>query len=80
MIETLQDKKTVKIGDYTLTGKIGQGGVAVIYKGLKEEVTKVQFAEGIEKGNVAELLEKVPDKTGECHFLPAGTAHSIGWA
>lgn len=51
---------------------------AVIYKGLKESVTKEQFAEAIETGNVAELLNKVEVKPGQCHFLPAGTAHAIG--
>ncbi|MHC4336638.1 MAG: type I phosphomannose isomerase catalytic subunit [Planctomycetota bacterium] len=51
---------------------------AVIYKGLKEGVTKEAFADAIEKGDVAELLAKVPVAAGECHFLPAGTAHSIG--
>ena len=51
---------------------------AFIYKGLKEGVTKDQFAEAIKKGSVAELLKKVLVKQGQCHFLPAGTAHSIG--
>jgi len=51
---------------------------AVIYKGLKEGVTKEQFAEAIEKGNVADLLAKVQVEKGQCHFLPAGTAHAIG--
>jgi mannose-6-phosphate isomerase len=51
---------------------------AVIYKGLKKGVTKRKFAEAIKKGTVAELLEKVPVETSQCHFLPAGTAHSIG--
>jgi len=51
---------------------------AFIYKGLKEGVTKNQFAEAITKGSVAELLKKVLVKQGECHLLPAGTAHSIG--
>jgi len=51
---------------------------AVIYKGLKEGVTKEAFAEAIERGDVAELLAKVPVLAGQCHFLPAGTAHSIG--
>ncbi|MDD5063247.1 MAG: mannose-6-phosphate isomerase [Phycisphaerae bacterium] len=51
---------------------------AVIYKGLKEGVTKEEFSEAIKKGSVAELLVKVPVETGQCHFLPAGTAHSIG--
>jgi len=51
---------------------------AVIYKGLKKGITKEQFAEAIEKGNVAEMLVKVPVRAGQCHFLPAGTAHAIG--
>ncbi|MHC4482947.1 MAG: type I phosphomannose isomerase catalytic subunit [Planctomycetota bacterium] len=51
---------------------------AVIYKGLKKGVSKEQFAEAIKKDDIAELLERVPVEAGECHFLPAGTAHSIG--
>ncbi len=51
---------------------------AVIYKGLKAGVTRERFAEAIEKGTVAEMLVKVPVNRGECHFLPAGTAHAIG--
>ncbi len=51
---------------------------AVIYKGLKKGVSKEQFAEAIKKGGVAELLAKVSVEAGQCHFLPAGTAHSIG--
>jgi mannose-6-phosphate isomerase len=50
----------------------------VIYKGLKKGVTKKQFAEAIDNGPVAELLAEVPVEVGQCHFLPAGTAHSIG--
>jgi mannose-6-phosphate isomerase len=51
---------------------------AVIYKGLKEGVTKAQFAEAIKAGTVAELLEKVQVEEGQCHYLPSGTAHAIG--
>jgi mannose-6-phosphate isomerase len=51
---------------------------AVIYKGLKKPLTREQFAKAIENGTVADLLAKVPVKVGECHFLPAGTAHAIG--
>ncbi|MHC5061032.1 MAG: type I phosphomannose isomerase catalytic subunit [Planctomycetota bacterium] len=51
---------------------------AVIYKGLKSGVTKEQFAQSIKEGNCERLLEKVPVKKGECHFLPAGTCHAIG--
>jgi mannose-6-phosphate isomerase len=51
---------------------------AVIYKGLKKGVTKEKFAEAIKDGSVAELLEEVAVEAGQGHFLPAGTAHSIG--
>ncbi len=51
---------------------------AVIYKGLKDGVTKEQFARSVEDGTVADLLVKIPVTEGECHFLPAGTAHAIG--
>lgn len=51
---------------------------AYIYKGLKQGVTKEAFARAIAAGTTAELLEKVPVEAGQCHFLPAGTAHSIG--
>lgn len=59
---------------YIISAKAG----AVIYKGLKKGVTKGQFVNAITAGNVAELLEKVEVKQGQCHFLPAGTAHAIG--
>jgi len=51
---------------------------AVIYKGLKEGVTKEQFAETIADGTVADTLVKMPVRPGQCHFLPAGTVHAIG--
>jgi mannose-6-phosphate isomerase len=51
---------------------------SVLYKGLKKGVTREQFSAAIEAGTVDELMEVVPVKAGQCHFLPAGTAHSIG--
>jgi mannose-6-phosphate isomerase len=51
---------------------------AVIYKGLKPGVTRETFAEGIRQGTVDQMLLEVPVSPGECHFLPAGTPHSIG--
>ncbi len=51
---------------------------SVIYKGLKDGVTKEQFAGAIEKGSVADMLIKIPVEVGECHFLPSGTTHAIG--
>ncbi len=51
---------------------------AAIYKGLKKSVTKQQFSEAVKNGTVDKMLQKVPVEAGQCHFLPAGTAHSIG--
>jgi len=51
---------------------------ACIYKGLKKGTTREQFEKSIKDGSCAELLNKVPVKPGECHFLPAGTVHAIG--
>ncbi len=51
---------------------------AVIYKGLKKGVIRGQFARAIKDGAVADMLAKVEVRAGECHFLPAGTAHAIG--
>jgi len=51
---------------------------AVIYKGLKAGVTREQFAEAVREGTTADLLAAVSVSPGECHFIPAGTAHAIG--
>ncbi len=51
---------------------------AVIYKGLKQGVTRKKFEQAIKDGAVERLLNKVEVKQGECHYLPAGTAHAIG--
>ncbi|MEA3225581.1 MAG: type I phosphomannose isomerase catalytic subunit [Planctomycetota bacterium] len=51
---------------------------AVIYKGLKDGVTRERFAQAIEEGTVADMLVTVPVAVGECHFLPAGTVHAVG--
>ncbi len=51
---------------------------AHIYKGLKAGVTRDTFSAAITRGTVADLLKKIPVTPGECHFLPAGTAHAIG--
>lgn len=51
---------------------------AHIYKGVRRGTTRGRFAAAIADGTVADLLDKVYVKPGECHYLPAGTAHSIG--
>jgi mannose-6-phosphate isomerase len=57
---------------------IATGKDPFIYKGLKQGVSKELFAKAIEEGGVEKLLEKVRVRQGQCHFIPAGTAHAIG--
>ena len=57
---------------------LSAGADSVLYKGLKRGVTREEFAAAIEAGTAAELLAAIPVKAGECHLLPAGTAHAIG--
>jgi mannose-6-phosphate isomerase len=51
---------------------------AVIYKGFRKPIARDQFAAAIHDGTAADLLAEVPVSAGECHFIPAGTAHAIG--
>jgi mannose-6-phosphate isomerase len=51
---------------------------AVIYKGLKPDVTREKFGQAIKEGKVEKMLNTVEGKVGQCHYLPAGTAHAIG--
>ncbi len=38
--EPVEERKSIKFGEYLLTGKIGQGGVAEIYKGRQESLDR----------------------------------------
>ena len=49
-----------------------------IYAGLKPEVTREQFLQAIEIGNVADCLHTVTPRVGDCFFVPAGTIHALG--
>lgn len=51
---------------------------AKLYKGLKDGVTKDAFEKAIKAGNVETLIDTVPAREGECHFLPSGTVHALG--
>jgi mannose-6-phosphate isomerase len=51
---------------------------AVIYKGVRPEVTREQFAAAIERGEVEACLVRVPVQVGDCHYLPSGTCHALG--
>ncbi len=51
---------------------------AVIYKGVKESLTRDEFAEHVRAGTVVEVLRAVEARPGTCHYLPAGTCHALG--
>lgn len=51
-------------------------GAHLVY-GLKDGVTREQFAEAIEKGNLEELLNFVPVEKGDTFFIPSKTIHAI---
>ena len=40
MTQVVEQKRDVKIGAYTVTGKIGQGGIAEIYKARQESLNR----------------------------------------
>ncbi|MDY7109590.1 MAG: type I phosphomannose isomerase catalytic subunit [Planctomycetota bacterium] len=51
---------------------------AVIYKGVRPDVTAEDFAEHIRTDEVVDDLIAVPVKAGDCHYLPSGTCHALG--
>ncbi|XAM00244.1 class I mannose-6-phosphate isomerase [Phycisphaeraceae bacterium D3-23] len=54
---------------------------AVIYKGLKPGVTETQLRAALKANTddaVVPLLNAVPVKPGDCHYLPSGTCHALG--
>ncbi len=51
---------------------------AFLYKGLAGVVSREAFARAIDSGTVADLIEKVPARKGDCHYLPSGTVHALG--
>ena len=50
----------------------------VIYAGLKPGVDRDRLAEAIRRGNCQECLHRFHPTPGDCVFLPAGTAHTVG--
>lgn len=50
---------------------------AVIYNGLRETVTKAQFAQAVKQGKLLEVLDIQPVQPGACYYIPAGMVHGI---
>ncbi len=51
---------------------------SVIYAGLREGITREQFANALETGEVEPLLHRFEPRPGDCVMIPAGTVHAIG--
>ncbi len=51
---------------------------AVIYKGLKPDVSREAFAAHIADGSAVNDLIALPVKAGDCHYLPSGVCHALG--
>ncbi len=51
---------------------------SLIYAGLKQGVTRADFAAGIETGTLDSLLHRFEPAAGDCIMIPAGTVHAIG--
>jgi mannose-6-phosphate isomerase len=53
-------------------------GGAEIFAGLRAGVQPTQFEQAIEDGSVAELVPRLPVKSGDSFFVPGGRLHAIG--
>ena len=51
---------------------------AKLYVGLKAGVTKADFHDAIEKGEVGEAVHCITPKRGDSIFIPSGRLHAIG--
>ncbi len=51
---------------------------AFLYVGFNGEVSREQYLEAVEKGNLPSLLRKVEVRPGSAFFIPAGVIHAIG--
>jgi len=49
-----------------------------ICAGLKLGVTPENLRQGLQTGEIEELLHLIPVKPGDCLFIPAGTVHALG--
>lgn len=49
-----------------------------ICAGLKSGVNAAALRQGLQTGNVEDLLHRIAVKPGDCVFVPAGTVHAIG--
>ncbi len=51
---------------------------AKIYKGLKPGTDRRSFVAAVESGRVDQVLQAIPVRPGDCHYLESGTVHALG--
>ena len=51
---------------------------AELFVGLKRGVTRAEFEEKIQTGEVADCFHRIPVRAGDAMFLPSGRVHAIG--
>jgi mannose-6-phosphate isomerase len=51
---------------------------ADLFAGLKRGVTRAEFENKIQSGEVAECFHQIPVRAGDAMFLPSGRVHAIG--
>jgi mannose-6-phosphate isomerase len=51
---------------------------ALLYAGLKPDVTPARLRAAIEQGTTEECLHVLHPRAGDCVFIPAGTVHALG--
>ena len=51
---------------------------AEIYICLRRGVNRQQFEAAVESGDAAELVHRIPVKSGDAMFMPSGRLHTMG--
>ncbi len=52
-------------------------GAELVY-GLKDGITREDFARAVREKRISDVIKKVPVKKGEAYFIPSGMLHAIG--
>ncbi len=59
---------------YLLDAAKGAG----LFAGFRRGTTRAEFEQALGKGNVGELLHRIPVRAGDAMFIPSGRCHAIG--
>jgi len=51
---------------------------AFLYVGFQQDATREEVRRRVEDGTIEDILHKIPTRTGDIVYIPAGTVHAIG--